>query len=303
MATRPDFFLCGAPRAGTTALCRWLGAHPGIFMPAWKEPQHFAPDLRVCRAREVRIDAPEAYRALYAPASPGQLAGDGSTWHFLSREAPGRIHAHNPGARLLFVLRDPVDLVYSWHGLLREHDLEDLPFEDALAAEDDRRAGRRLPPRYAPREGLYYRELGRFAAVLERYHQHFPREQIHIEFFEDLRRDPAALYGRVLTFLGVADTRFQPEFTRENARSEPRSVHLRHALNEPPPWIRRPLHAMVPRGARAWLYGRLAAMNRGGVPRGRVSPKLRKALVAEWADDIRALEALAGRDLSSWRTG
>ncbi|MGE9296341.1 MAG: sulfotransferase family protein, partial [Puniceicoccales bacterium] len=256
MPVQPSFFLCGAPRGGTTSLYSWLGQHPDIYTPRNKEPQHFAPSLGVKSHRRMRIDSSADYQALFNDALPGQIAGEGSTWHFIDPSSPERIHAFNPDAKILFVLRQPAELLFSWHGRLLESGYEELPFAEALDAEDDRRAGKRLPTAFAPREGLYYRQIGRFAEVIERYRAVFPMEQIHVEFYEDLTTTPAETYSRVLRFIGLNEA-FQADFSPKNARSAPQSQQLRRWLNRPPAWIGKPLHALTSEKFRTRLHSLL----------------------------------------------
>ncbi|MEO0794334.1 MAG: sulfotransferase [Verrucomicrobiota bacterium] len=300
MDAKTDFFLCGAPRAGTTSLYQWLNQHPGTFLPTLKEPQFFAGDLTVRSQRPVRIESTTDYAELYHGANPNQRSGDGSTWYFLSPEAPRRIREHNPNANLIFILRDPADLVFSWHGLLLGHGGESLPFDEALQAQTDRRAGKYLPERLIPLEGLFYEDLGKYATILKRFYAQFEPDQVLVLFYEDLQSEPEELYRRVLRFLDLDDG-FVPNFSIENERPNQREGWLKRWLNQPPAFIRRPLRRIVTPSIRTRLYQILWNANQSHTEKPTMPATIRAQLRQTWAKEIEELELMTGRDLSSWR--
>src|SRR5438093_448879 len=140
---RPDFFIVGAPKCGTTAMYAYLRQHPQIFMPFHKEPLFFGSDLTT---RYGRMSL-EEYLALFADASRGQRIGEASAWYLYSATAAAEIKAFAPDAQIVVMLRDPVEVMRAQHSQLLFNMQETLTsFAEALAAEADRRAGRRLPP-------------------------------------------------------------------------------------------------------------------------------------------------------------
>ena len=116
----------------------YLGRHPQVYAPPRKEPQFFATDLdsgSYLDSLTFMRDTDE-YLTMFAGARPDQLTGEGSTWYLYSREAARNIHAANPQARIIVMLRHPVQMLYSLHGRRLYGGSEDLPsFGDALAAE------------------------------------------------------------------------------------------------------------------------------------------------------------------------
>ncbi|MDL2335466.1 MAG: sulfotransferase domain-containing protein, partial [Chloroflexota bacterium] len=197
---RPDFFVVGAFKSGSTALYEGLRRHPQIFMPFHKEPLFFGDDLTRRYGRYTEAE----YLHLFEPAKPGQISGEASTWYLYSVSAAREIHHFNPAARIMVVLRNPVDVMYAQHAQLIYNVIEDIPdFAQALAAEPDRRAGRRMPPGPINIENLFYRHSVRFAEQLERYFDVFGREQVHVMLYDDLRRDGATVVRGALEFLGV----------------------------------------------------------------------------------------------------
>ena len=110
---KPDFFVVGAPKCGTTAICAYLGQHPEVFIPRIKEINFFGSDLTGLRsARNLN-----EYLAFFEPGD-GKCCGEGSTWYLFSKTAASEIHRHNPSAKIIIMLRDPVEAMYSLHNQL-----------------------------------------------------------------------------------------------------------------------------------------------------------------------------------------
>ncbi|MFQ5518600.1 MAG: sulfotransferase, partial [Mariprofundus sp.] len=138
---KPDFFIVGAPKCGTTAMYTYLQAHPDIFMSEVKEPYYFCSDLGFHRFRNE-----QEYLKLFSVASPQQRIGEASTWYLYSSQAAAAIHAFNTDARIIVMLRNPVDMMYSLYShFLYIGSEETDSFEAALAAEEERKHGNCIP--------------------------------------------------------------------------------------------------------------------------------------------------------------
>jgi len=293
---RPDFFIVGAFKAGTTALYEYLRAHPDIFMSVPKEPMYFGQDLT---PRYRRMTGAE-YLALFKDARPDQHSGEASPWYLYSKTAAGEIHDFDPAARAIIMLRNPVDVMYSQHSQLVFNQREDLTdFAQALAAEDDRRAGHRLPADAIRPEALYYRHSVRFVEQIERYLDVAGRQRVHYVVFDDLVADPRAVYRATLEFLGV-DPAFEVDLSVYNPNKKPRSGAVQKLI-------------FAPRGPMKRVFGRLrsvpvmhrvrdamVAANSTPAQRHRMDPELRARLTDEFAPQVAELGALIGRDLSAW---
>ena len=197
----PDFLVIGAQKAGTTALYAYLRWHPGITGPSWKEVSFF--DRHWWRGEAW-------YRGQFPLRSGGRLVGEASPSYLFHPLAPERARAVVPHARLVAVLRDPVDRAYSHY----QHEValgrEPLSFEDALSAEEERTRGEveRLiaDPRAFSRAwwGHTYTARGLYAEQLERWLAAFPREQLVVVTTEELGERPQETYASILAFLGAA---------------------------------------------------------------------------------------------------
>jgi hypothetical protein len=207
----PDFFIVGHQKCGTTALYAMLRNHPQIFMPARKEPRYFATDLRSrfpARSPETRrLRTLDGYLSLFAEASSDQLLGEASPQYLRSRAAPAGIADLRPDARIIAILREPVSFVRSFHLQMVESDVEpQSDLRKAVALEEARRQGKRIPRRCHVPSELQYSDHVRYVEQLRRFHAVFPPEQVLVLIYEDFRRDNEATVRTVLRFLEVDDT-------------------------------------------------------------------------------------------------
>ncbi|HET6744688.1 MAG TPA: sulfotransferase [Candidatus Limnocylindria bacterium] len=293
---RPDFFIVGAPKCGTTAMYSYLQAHPQVFMPFHKEPLYFGADLH----RRYGQLSEGQYLHLFADARPDQRAGEASAWYLYSTSAAAEIEAFAPNADIVVMLRNPVDVMYAQHSQLLFNRTEDIvDFGEALEAEADRRAGRRLPPGPLRPENLFYRDMVRFADQLERYVARFGQDRVHVIVHDDLLADTPGEYRRLLRFLKV-DPDFRPAFELKNTNKRPRFAGLQQLIYAPPG----PLRKLGPQLRRSRLAHALrdavVALNSRGEPRQEMDPALRARLTEDLRPDVERLGALIGRDLSSW---
>jgi hypothetical protein len=232
----PDFFIVGHAKSGTTALYEMLREHPEIFLPPSKEPWFFAEELheRTPPRPEGTPRTLEEYMAWFAAAEPGQLVGEATVLYLWSRTAAGAIAAVQPEAKIVAILREPASFLRSLHLQLIETYVEtEHDFARALALEDERRRGRRIPRHTYWPKTLLYSEHVRYAEQLRRYHDRFGREQVLVLVYEDFQADNEATVRRVQRFLGVDDTvPIVP--SRANPTVQMRSRHLHglvHALS------------------------------------------------------------------------
>ena len=295
----PDFYIVGAPKSGTTSLYEHLAGHASVFMPARKELRYFGNDLDV---RHRRTFSREEFLAEYADAPDDAALGNAYVWYLFSASAAAEIHQVRPDARIVVMLRDPVDALYSLHSEFVYDGNEDLAdFADALDAEPDRCAGRRVPAEAHFPQGLCYRQTVRYAEQLERYLDRFGRDQVHVILFDSFVADPADTYARLLDFLQLPDDA-RGAFPNRNPNKRSRSALMRRVLAAPPEPMRRAVRAILPRRARGELYRRAVSLNTREEPRTSMPASLRSALRAELEPEVARLEELIGRQLPAWHT-
>ena len=213
MSIEPNFFLAGAPKAGTTSLHRYLSQHPRIFMSRVKEPCYFACEVRPENfAEPYRQPSPDlitdwpSYLRLFQDAGDAAAIGEASVCYLWSPTAAANIAGRIPGARILMVLRDPAERAFSQylHGVAKGRIAGG--FRDHIDASLRDTAGC-----FRPTYPLL--QFGHYGVQIRRYLAHFPSRQLHIALYEDYQRDPAGFYRGVLDFLGV-DPDFVPDTSR-----------------------------------------------------------------------------------------
>jgi len=299
----PDFFIIGAPKCGTTALAEYLSVHPDIFM-ARKEMHHFGHDLRFGGQiyRRNRRDYLQEFAAWNGQAR----AGEASVWYLFSAQAAEEIKAFNPRARIIIMLREPTEMLYSLYNQFRLDGNENLPtFAAALAAEDDRLAGRQVTRSTYFRQGLIYHSVAAYTEQVRRYLKVFGRKQVHVILYDDFAADTAGAYRGVLEFLGVDANRPPDSFPVINGSQEVKSSWFRSLMSDPlvrgtaiatRNWLPKPVFKGLQQ-----IESRLMQMNIRAAKRPALDPALRQRLIREFAPEVTQFGKLIGRDLAGWR--
>ena len=205
---RPNLFIIGAPKSGTTSLYEYLRGHPDVFMSPMKEPFYCSPDVvSGPRRRQLRhVHDESAYLELFADARDERWLGEASTGYMVSEAAAGLVNEFDPAARLIAMVRNPVEVVQALHDERVSHGVEDIAdLAQALDADDDRRAGHGLPKGSSPL-GATYVDAGRFGEQLERWFAAFGRDRVHVIVFDDFAADTEASFQAVLRFLEIDPT-------------------------------------------------------------------------------------------------
>jgi Sulfotransferase family len=297
----PDFLVAGVPKAGTTALHAALSAHPHLYLSPIKEPKFFLTDGPpptkggpgdALTYRE-HIWQRDKYEALFDAARPGVLLGEATPFYLYDPDAMRRIHDLLPEAKLIVIIRDPVERAHSNWTHLWSAGLEPVgDFVQACAEED-----RRIAAGWAP--FWHYTSLSRYGEQLDRAFSLFPREQVLVLRYRLLIDDPAATLGRICGFLGV-ETEVLSEIPRENV-----TAHPEHTL----------AHRAVSLGMRASdAVGRLLPgstaiaathrlerfLQRGQRERQPLGWEQRQAILPKFTADIKLLGTVLGEDFSDW---
>lgn len=302
---RPNFFIVGAMKAGTSSMHHYLGQHPQVFMSARKEPRFsgFAPDLD--SGSEVDGEwftrGIDDYLANFADAGDAPVVGESSHVYLHSDEAARLIRDFAPDARIMIILRDPVDMIQARHQQSVWANREDITdFEQALAAEADRRAGRRLPGRPVYVKGLQYRQACVMTPQVRRYFDTFGRERVKVILLDDVAADLAATYRTVLEFLNVEPTFVPVDMGVVNPSKTARNLGLRRAFQRRRQ-VRDRIKQALPEPVRRLLAMplRLRELNRRRAPRPPLSPSLEAELRDFFAPDVMSLGELIGVDLTT----
>jgi hypothetical protein len=305
----PNFFVVGTPKAGTTSLYRYLAQHPQVFMSPIKEPCFFAPEVAeftpAARAHfaadraalRTYLDGPMSeprshglvlewkdYLKLFKNVRDELAIGEVSGNYLASSAAPLAIRTRIPEARIVMILRDPVDRLYSQYVAARgtgESMTAFVPWVSAHLAQEDQRD---------PPFGVVW--TGRYARHLRRYLDVFPEDQVRVFLYDDYQHTPLPVLRALLAFLHVDPCAPMDVSQRHNVTRVPRwpALHARVAPN-----ARRILGNILPaevaRAFREWYFAQ---------PRRHPTPAERRQVIEIYEDDIRALERLIGRALPAW---
>jgi Sulfotransferase domain len=272
----PTFIVIGAMKSGTTSLASYLSTHPDVFVTDPKEPRYFTQQWD---------KGQDWYEALFDGAGPATARGEASTDYSKAPQVPspaGRIAALVPDVRLVYLVREPVDRIRSQYvhraARFNETKIERRPLDETV------------------RSKPIYLDWSRYGAQLEPYLEHFDRTQILLMTSERLRHDRAAALADVFTFIGVDPTIPVPNLHEERNRgAEKRRM---------PRWVR-PARKVL---WKAGIYGRLSPEQRVRVQRflqredieAVVTPEIERWILAELAEDLQRLRAIAGPDLDLW---
>jgi hypothetical protein len=298
----PDFLVAGVPKAGTTALHAALSRHPGLYMSPIKEPKFFLsdgpPQARgggpgdVLTYRE-HVWLRDDYEALFAAAPPGALRGESTPLYLYDRAAMRRIRALAPAAKLIVILRDPVERAHSNWTHLWSAGLE--PEADFLRACADEE--RRIAAGWA--SFWHYTALGKYGEQLDYALSMFPREQLLVLRYRKLVDEPAATLNRICGFLGV-ETGILTEIPRENVTAHPEHT-LAHRAAALGMRAGAAVGRVVPGNAAAAATHRLERfLQRGRRERQPLSWEQRQALLPKFEDDIKLLEKVLGEYFGDW---
>ena len=300
----PNFFIVGKPKAGTTALHHLLAQHPDIFMSSFKEPHHFHLEhvqSGIDRNRGMSGLAykdRDKYLELFEGATDEKIVGESSTGYLYSKSAAREIAKFNPDAKILMVLREPVDFMHSFHSqLLRSANENEPDFRTALKLEESRKKGKNIPFTATYPDNLFYIDQARYADQVKRFFDAFDSKNVKVVIYEDLRADNLRVYREILEFLDV-DPNFQPQFRDVNKTRRVRFpkvagwvVFLADKRKYPvqkwmPGWLLKPIRGFM----RRIFY------TTG--PRVELDPELRQQLARELKPDVLELSELLGIDLA-----
>lgn len=288
-ALRPNLFVIGASKSGSSALHAYLGAHPQIAMSRVKEPCFFVDQEELREAwpiiaRQACSHDLDAYLALWEGGEDALYRGEGSVYYSQAPHRSGvaaRIAAACPDARIIYTVREPVEraLAHYWQ---RFKELQEL-----------------RPPEEAVREDALYRDTSDYAAQIEEYRRHFPAAQIKIVVAEELRTKRREVLADVINWLGLAPFEYADAQLTERHRSPPTSrrqrfAFVRHARNS---WAWARLRKIMPS---SWIDG-LRQVSTSDFAKAEVDVAAARAhLESELAPRRAAFEALLGRKIDIW---
>jgi hypothetical protein len=276
----------------------YLAQHPEAFFSPCKEPNYFAlagvtlPDGGPAAPEVIQrlihihsITDRDEYLALFDSAQGQKVIGEASVRYLYYEQAPRRIHAMIPDARMIAILREPVGRLYSHYCMNVQFHLEPLPLREALEAEEERRTA-------GWGWDWHYTAVSSYAIQVKRYLELFDRRQIRFFLYDEFQADPLHVFREACRHLGIDDS-FVPDMSRRGKVAyRPKHPTLDRWLRWPNP-LRERITQLVPAGVTGAVARRIKRWNSTRVPE--LERSLRDDLRAHFRDDIRELESLIGR--------
>ena len=295
-SSRPNFFIVGAPKCGTTSLAFWLSCHSRVFLSNPKEPHFFNTDHK--RAIEASL---REYESLFSGAPEGVKAiGDASTYYLMSDRARASIRAYSPNANIIACIREPVDLAFSLYLQKRSEGLERAAsFEQAWRCRHQRARGTAtlMDPRAEPMQLAYHRVAAVGSQICD-WRAEFGDESILVVPLSHIAAHPELTYRRTLAFLGIEYDGLT-EFPKKNPTTALKKnvfYHLlRHALE-----LKRKMGTYRSLG----IGARLGQLHQVEIEKPDLSDRLRRELreeLSEECEEVMRLERLADGQLATFR--
>lgn len=310
----PNFFVVGAGKCGTTTLYHFLNQHPDVYMSPIKEPNHFCTDFKpeefseenkaIERSKNINIEKyvngpmdvsrfgyfvtnPVHYKLLFKNVKNEKAIGEISNAYLFSEVAAQNIKNEVPDAKIIIILRNPVERLISHYKANIRDGRAILPFMEEINNDYNKpRKGWKISAGYYE-QGLYYNQV-------ERYIRTFGKDKVKIFWFEELIKDPAKVAHDLFSFLDVDPNVKIDTEEKQNVSWEPKSKKLVYFLSKS--GIKRPLLRLFPASMRKNVKGVFFNKNNSIV----VSAEEKNKVLEFYKEDILKLQSIVDKDLSQW---
>lgn len=290
--TWPNFFIVGEPRSGTTTLHDWMSQHTDIYMSSVKEPHYFSkiefpsPDNEVLH---ITRDT-QTYLKLFSSGKDCPVRGESSTYYLADPAAPRLISETVPTAKLIAVLRDPIERAYSHYLLYNRRGKQKLSFYETIQRDITKPEDQNLAHNLV--------ELGRYHKHISNYLQYFPQNQLLVLLFDDLHNHPKETMAQIFDFLGVEAGQADDIDTgkAQNTYQQPRNELLGKLM------ANKHLTSLglkiLPRPLLQQIRNEILLIKSTKPP---LDPAAKKMLQETYEPEINKLETLLNRDFSALR--
>jgi hypothetical protein len=304
---KPNFFIVGAPKCGTTSMHDYLSQHPEIFMSEPKEPRYFCRDFHEeadshGSSSFFPIRERSAYTDIFSGVENEKVIGEATPIYLFSEVAAANIHDFNPEAEIIIHLRDPVTFCYSWYYQLVQIGHETAPsFERALQLEPQRKKLKQIPGNRGHPSEYLYTEWASFAQHIKRFKKFFPAEQIHFVLLDEIKRDTQKAYEGVLEFLDVNNTEFEPDFSVQSPGVTPRSIWINNLVKNPGQKIESKIKYILPKQTIKYILGMFNDVMLTKRDNTKMAKKTRQVLKKQFADEVTEIDELVDKNiLAEW---
>ena len=283
-----DFFIVGAPKPGTTSLYHYLNEHPDIDMSSQKEPDFFS-DRSLQKQNlyygKKRIDTLDKYHSLFKRHNI-TLRGEASVSYLFYEDVPQRIIKYNPNAKIIIMLRNPIERAFSHYLMDYRLGLVSESFETIIKSKLK-----------SSDNNLFYQQyilVSEYALQVKRYLSAFPKKNIHFIYHEDFKENTTIIVSKVFLFLGIDDS-FTPSLQKKyNIYSQPKIRIIRYLYSSA--YLRRVLSIIFPK----ILINRIRKVFFRSDIKPELSESTRKILKRHFEHDVKELSKILNKDLVKW---
>jgi hypothetical protein len=300
----PDFLIIGAGKSGTTSVDNYLKQHPDIFISPVKEPNFFGYELNTAKDFEgspqlkhysSSVTNINDYAKLFEGAKTDQVKGETSNTYMYHENAPERIKHYIPDAKLIAILRQPAERLFSRYlHLARENKLPTQNFEDCLDKSTI----------WWKRNDLI--KEGYYGKYLEKYFKLFDKSQIKVFLYEELRENPAKLHQEIFQFLGVKDN-FEIDFSITYNQSGFIKNSLLDKLIGPNSFLFKGFKKIFPEKSiqkikeNKYVFKKVNDLRSKNLSKPKLTKELKNKISNDiYKEDILLLQKLINKDISHW---
>ena len=288
----PNFFIIGAPKSGTTSLYKYLSRHPNVFMTEIKGPHYFA--FEISNKRRI-VKTKKEYIELFKSAKKHHHAiGEGSVLYLYSKSSIKNIYENYPNAKLIILLRNPIDIVQSWHSekvWAMNENIDNIE----LAWEMDK--NRKINIEKYKNDVFDYSRIAMFGDQIKSLLDYFPKEQIKIITFDEFILNTKSIYSDVIDFLNLPYHN-QSTFPIHNAYKKYKFKWIQNYLTHPPVFFKFSLGLFKKMIGvkRINIMTRFLKFNTYNPAKPKLSDKFTQTIINNYYDDISSLSKLLKKD-------
>tara|TARA_B100001540_G_scaffold179083_1_gene157925 strand:+ start:1735 stop:2604 length:870 start_codon:yes stop_codon:yes gene_type:complete len=284
-----NFFIVGAPKAGTTSLHYYLDEHPNINMSSIKETNYFShQEIKEQNLyyKVSSINTLDEYYALFQKKSKDILFGETSPSYLFYRDVASKIKAYNSEAKIIIILRNPIDRAYSHYLMDYRLGLVKSSFSDIINQRSIHKDSK-----------LYYQqyiELGNYSSQIDRYYNEFSADQILILDYDDFINDTHQAISRVFSFLSLDNFKISNINNKYNSSIRPKNNFIKKIYSFR--YLRKVFNSILPNNIKNLIHKTF--FNKGG--KILLAEKTREELKNLFKLEINKLEVLLKNDYSKW---
>lgn len=300
ISKRPNLFVVGAPKCGTTSIANYLSNHPDVFMCHPKEPFYFSEDYPILRKR-FQLNSESDYLNLFRSAtSDHKIIAEASTNYLRSEVAIANALKFNPEAKFIAILRNPIEVVQAFHAELINSGIETVSdFQSAWNMQESRESGADLPEFCEAPQFLQYAKVASFFEQIQRFYDLVPREQRMVLFLSDLKENEATVYRSITDFLGVSEY-IPAKFVRSNGSHTHRFPTLAKYVQNPPKPLRPVVEKIRLSARKIRCLSTLKTLLQKPVIRATLNEEFYNELKGFFQEDVLCLSNLLEKNLTHW---